>query len=1115
MFCGSWGRMLASMSEIDPRAEIPLVDWSELGVSGLLPTGTVTLLLADVEGSTRLWETQPEEMAAALARLNSVVSDVITAHDGVRPVEQGEGDSFVAAFARGSDAVAAALELQRAPLAPIRLRIGVHSGEIELRDEGNYAGPTINRTARLRDLGHGGQTLLSGATEQLVVDRLPEGAWLTDLGSHPLRDLPRPERVLQLCHPDLVNELPPLRTPKAVAADNLPVQLTSFVGRGAQLTQLRELLVENRMVTLTGAGGVGKTRLALQVAAKLTSEFGDGVWCVDLAPITDPDIVPLTVARALGLPDQPGRSTMGTLLWFVRDRQMLLVLDNCEHLLDASAELVVALLGAAPRLTLLATSREAVGVAGEVSWRVPSLSLADEAIDLFIDRARHARPDFTLSDDNAATVGEICARLDGVPLAIELAAARVRALSLSEILDSLHDRFRLLTGGARAAVRRQQTLRASVDWSHALLTEPERVLFRRLAAFMGGFDLDAAQAVAGSGDVQRFQVLDQLSLLVDKSLVVTDDSRGRTRYRLLETVRQYAQEKLGESGEADAVRTRHRDYYTALAAAVDAPAGTDYEQRLEQAELEIDNLRAAFGWSCENSDTALALTLTSSLQPLWISRGRAREGRAWFETVFTDEVAQDADVAAAERARSLADTAVLDTFFGAADSLNRAQQALRLARDIEEPAVLARALTACGLAAAYNAELAGEYFAEAVELARELDDRWRLSQILTLQAHAAIAAGDMIAAGVAAEEGRNLADALGDRSTSRHCRMCLGIAQVNRGELAGAVAQFRAVVAEAEAAHDGVLAAMCLAHQGTALARQGETVAARAATDASIESASDFGDLTASVSYFALANAALATGDVATARDATAAAWEHGSRLSGYAAHLRPIIAQAAQASGDLIAARTWADEAVATATGWVAIYALTARARVAIAQGEPDQAERDAHDALALAAEVEAYLQRPDIFECLATLAGEAGSHREATRLFGAAEAMRQRMGLVRFKIYAAGFEASVTTLRDALGKHDFDSAWADGAAMSSDEAIAYAQRGRGQRKRPTSGWASLTPTELDVVRLVSEGLTNNDIATRLFVSPRTVQTHLTHVYNKLGLSSRVQLVQEAARHA
>src|SRR6516165_6306929 len=673
--------MLTSMSEIDPRVDTPLLNWSELGVSGLLPTGTVTLLLADVEGSTRLWETQPEEMTAAFARLDHALSDLVAAHGGVRPVEQGEGDSVVAAFARASDAVACALELQRAPLAPIRLRIGVHTGEVQLRDEGNYIGATINRTSRIRDLAHGGQTVLSGTTEALVADVLPADAWLVDLGRHELRGVPRPERVVQLCHPDLPNDFPPLRTPKSVGAHNLPVQLTSFVGRGAQMTDLEKLLVDNRLVTLTGAGGAGKTRLGVEIAARIAPEFGDGVWYVDLAPITHPAVVAVAVARALGLPDQPGRSTMDTLLRFVRDRQMLVVLDNCEHLLDASAELVVALLGAAPGLTLLATSREPIGVAGEVSWRVPSLSLADEAIELFVDRARRARPDFAVEDDNAAAVGEICRRLDGMPLAIELAAARVRALSPAEILDGLRDRFRLLTGGARTAVRRQQTLRASVDWSYALLTEPERVVFRRLAVFLGGFDLDAAQAVGGGGDVERYQVLDLLTLLVDKSLVVAENSGGRTRYRSLETVRQYALEKLAESGEADAIRARHRDHYTRLAAALDAPAGSDYERSLEQAESEIDNLRAAFLWSRENSDIGLALALASSLQPLWLARGRFREGLAGFDAALADDNAQHSGVAAAVRVRALADRAMLAVLVGAPEnSLGQAQQALAIAR---------------------------------------------------------------------------------------------------------------------------------------------------------------------------------------------------------------------------------------------------------------------------------------------------------------------------------------------------------------------------------------------------------------------------------------------------
>jgi predicted ATPase/class 3 adenylate cyclase/DNA-binding NarL/FixJ family response regulator len=1103
------------MSEIDPRADAPLVNWSDLGVSGLLPTGTVTLLLADVEGSTRLWETQAEVMTAAIARFNQVVCDVVAAHDGVRPVEQGEGDSFVAAFARASDAVAAAVELQRAPLAPIRLRIGVHTGEVQLRDEGNYAGPTINRTARLRDLGHGGQTLLSGATEALVLDGLPCDTWLTDLGTRPLRDLPRPERVVQLCHPDLVNEFPPLRVSDTVVSTRFPAQLTSFVGRDVALTQLRELLAEHRLVTLTGAGGVGKTRLAIQVAAQLAGEFGDGVWYVDLAPITDPELVAVTVARALGLPDQPGRSTMDSLLRFVRDRQMLVVLDNCEHLLDACADLVVAVLGEAAGLTFLATSREAIGVAGEVNWRVPSLSLADEAVELFIDRARHARPDFDISDENAAAVTEICRRLDGLPLAIELAAARVRALSLAEILDSLHDRFRLLTGGARTAVRRQQTLRASVDWSHALLTEPEQALFRRLAAFLGGFDLEAAQTVAGGAEVQRYQVLDQLTLLVDKSLVVAENIRGRTRYRLLETVRQYALEKLGESGEADAVRSRHRDYYTTMAALLDVPGRADYEQYSEHAEIDVDNLRAAFGWSRENSDVELALALASSLASAWLALGRGREALAWFDTVFSEE--NTLELEPAVRARALADQALLAAWVNAAASLDQAQQALAIARDIDDPALLVRALTACCLIAVlHDPEVGRPYFAEAIGLARALDDRWRLSQLLGFQAiGAAVFAGNPILARAAAEEGRDLADAIGDGWTSRQCRLTLGIAQLFQGDPAGAAAQFADLVVETEAAHEVVRRVASLAYQGVALAWQGDTGAARAAADAAVEAASDVGEIHAGGAHSALASAALAAGDVATAQEASEADRLRLSLVPQTAALWHAYSAQAALAGGDLMAARRSADKAVTTMTGWYSIGALTTRCRVAIAQGEPDQAERDAHDALAISTGMQAYLGVSDTLECLAALAGESGSHREAARLFGAAHSIRQRMGAVRFKVWDVGYEASVAALHEALGDNDFDAAWAEGAALSTDEAIAYAQRGRGQRKRPASGWGALTPTERDVVRLVSEGLANNDIAGRLFVSPRTVQTHLTHVYTKLGLTSRVQLAQEAARHA
>ncbi len=585
-------------------------------MSELLPTGTVTLLLADVEGSTRLWETQPDAMSAAVARMDSVLAELLAAHDGVRPVEQGEGDSFVLAFRRASDAVACALDLQRAPLSPIRLRVGVHTGEVQLRDEGNYMGPTINKTARIRDLGHGGQTLLSGATEEMIFDRVPLDAWLTELGSYPLKGVARPERVVQLCQADVRNEFPPLRTTDSIAAYSIPAQLTSFIGRGEQIKEVRQLLAANRLVTLIGAGGAGKTRLSMQIAEHLSAEFRDGACYVDLSPIGDAEAVPAALSRALGLPTQPGRSTVDALTRFMGSRHMLVVLDNCEHLLDACAALAVALLGTCQGLTLLGTSREPVGVPGEVTWRIPSLSLTDEAIELFADRARRVRPDFIVTDENTATVTEICRRLDGMPLAIELAAARVRALSLSDILDGLHDRFRLLTGGGRTAVRRQQTLRASVDWSHDLLAESERTLFRRLGVFVGGFDLDAAQAVVSVGELHRYDVLDQLSLLVDKSLVVAEDSRGHTRYRLLETMRQYALDKLTEAGEAYSARKRHLDYYMALLDLLGRRERADYAQLLKRGVTEFDNLRAAFAQSAQFDSDPDLLT-------------RAARGAAW------------------------------------------------------------------------------------------------------------------------------------------------------------------------------------------------------------------------------------------------------------------------------------------------------------------------------------------------------------------------------------------------------------------------------------------------------------------------------------------------------
>ncbi|ORX07088.1 helix-turn-helix transcriptional regulator [Mycobacterium szulgai] len=1095
------------------HAEMPPLNWNDLGVSELLPTGTVTLLLADVEGSTRLWESQPEDMTDAVARLDRALADVVAAHGGVRPVEQGEGDSFVIAFGRASDAIACALDLQRAPLAPIRLRIGVHTGEVQLRDDANYIGPAINRTARLRELAHGGQTVLSSTTSDLVIERLPDGVWLTDLGTHQLRDLPRPERVVQLCHPDLPSDFPPLRTAKAAAVHNFPPQLTAFVGRKEEMDQLAAALADDRLVTLTGAGGVGKTRLAIHLAKQTASQFDDGAWFVDLAPITDPALVPVRAARALGLRDQPGQATVDALTRFIGDRHLLLVLDNCEHVLDASAQLVTTLLGVCPRLALLATSREPIAVAGEVSWRVPSLSLGDEAIELFVERARRVRPDLHV-DDETSVVAEICHRLDGVPLAIELAAARVRSLSLDEILHGLHDRFRLLTGGARAAVRRQQTLRASVDWSHALLTGPERLLFRRLAVFMGGFDRVAAEAVASGGEVERHQVLDLLTLLVDKSLVVAEYSTGPTRYRLLETVRQYALEKLGESGEANDVRSRHRDHYTALAALVDA-ATTELDRRVAWAETEIDNLRGAFTWSRESSEVEFALELCSALHPLWVISGRLQEGLSWFDAALSDT---DHELAPAMQARAIADRTALDTFAGLErpESLELAEQALAIARDVGDPALIVRALTACGGTAVFLPEIANQYLDEGIALARELGDGWRLSQLLGWRAFGGNASGELRAPFLAVEEGCLHAKAIGDHFHGRVFRMWRGLARVCLGEVVDGCAELRGVLAEAEAAHESVILALCSICYAYGSAYQGELGAARAAAERAIEVGEMLGGFYLDLAHAVLGVAALAAGDASAARIASEKAWQHRMPVPQRDPLVISVapLGESAAACGDLTEARRWSDAAVSKTRYWHLINSLVERVRVAMAQGELQQAERDAFDALAMTTDMQAHLLTPDLLECLVILGTRTDSQREAARLLGAADAMRRRIGVVRFKIHEPGHEACVADMRNALGEADFDAAWAEGADLSTEEAIAYAQRGRGERKRPPCGWESLTPTERDVVRLVSEGLGNKDVATRLFISHRTVQSHLTHIYAKLSLSSRLQLVQEAARH-
>ena len=579
-----------------------------------VPTGTVTLLFSDIEGSTRLWDQVPEAMARALRRHDELLRSAIEGSGGY--VFKTVGDAFRATFPTATEAVRAAVEAQCAlgaeqwpEEAVLRVRMALHTGECEERD-GDYFGPALNRVARLEAVAHGGQVVLARATTDLVRDQLPAGVGLRELGTHRLKDLGRPEEVFQLEIETLEGEFPPLRSlDNPELRHNLPELVSSFVGRDAEVAEVRAMVEESRLVTLTGPGGVGKTRLGLQVAAELLDGSGDGVWLVDLAAVRDPEAVPGAVAGVLGIKDQPGRSLNDVVVTALADQNVLIVLDNCEHLIGACAKLAETVVRSCPRAHLLTTSRETLGIDGERVFRVPSLSLPSEdaedpselavsgAATLFVERARMLATGFTLSDDAAPMVAAICRRLDGMPLAIELAAARLRSMSLSHLHDRLDQRFRLLTGGSRTALPRQQTLRAMVDWSYDLLNDFEQAVLRRLSVFVGGFELEAAESVCGFGELVVFDVADLLGSLVDKSLVVADTAATTVRYRLLETIRQYGAERLDEGEEGDeaaAVRAAHAAYYVGLVHEV-APylTGRNQERWLGRLEEEYPNLRAA------------------------------------------------------------------------------------------------------------------------------------------------------------------------------------------------------------------------------------------------------------------------------------------------------------------------------------------------------------------------------------------------------------------------------------------------------------------------------------------------------------------------------------------
>lgn len=610
-----------------------------------VPASPPTFLFTDIEGSTKLWEQRPEAMRLALARHDALMHAEIAGRQG--RVFKTIGDAFCAVFGSAPDALEAALAIQaalfswnsaEAEMPPLRVRMALHAGHAEERD-GDYFGPALNRTARLLAIGHGGQTLLSAAARDAACGGTPPEVRLLDLKSHRLKDLSQPEHVWQASWMGLPQEFPPLRS---LGANNLPVQLTSFVGREAALAEVKILMDRQRLLTLVGPGGAGKTRLALQAAAESVPD--DGVWMVDLAPLTDPTLVTQAVASVLNVGEEPERPLLRTLADSLRSKQMLLILDNCEHLLDAAAALVQSLLQSCPGVRLLATSRERLGLTGEQAYPVPSLALpsfdlpqtalsvgSSEAGRLFLDRAA-LFPGFAVTDSDAPALARLCRRLDGIPLALELAAARTRSLTVEQIDARLDQRFRLLTGGSRTALPRHQTLQGLMDWSYELLLPRERHLLAALSVFSGGWTLAAAEAVCTDEETEDWEVLDLVTSLVDKSLVVFDSQR----YRLLETVRLYARSRLDESPDAGAARTRHARYFLALGQEMEPQFyDPDAAAAFNQVETEHDNFRAALAWFQTKGDAAEALHLATSLLRFWQVRGYLSEGRGILEAAVS------------------------------------------------------------------------------------------------------------------------------------------------------------------------------------------------------------------------------------------------------------------------------------------------------------------------------------------------------------------------------------------------------------------------------------------------------------------------------------------------
>jgi predicted ATPase/class 3 adenylate cyclase/DNA-binding CsgD family transcriptional regulator len=930
----------------------------------VLPTGTVTFLFTDIEGSTALWELNPPAMQRALARHDALLRDAIDRHRG--QAFKSTGDGLCAVFSVAADAVLAAVAAQQRLIAepwleigPLKVRMALHAGRGELQD-GDYVGQPLNRLARLLATAHGGQIVASQSCADLARDSLPAEIWLRDLGEHRLRDLARPEHVYQVAAPLLPADFPPLRS-LTTLPNNLPRQPTRFIGREQQLRSLRARLLREdvRLLTLTGPGGTGKTRLALQVAADLLDAFADGVYFVPLAQIVDPDLVPSAIAQALSVKESPDRPLLASLVSALRDRVLLLVIDNVEHVATA-APAVAELLAAPPRLKVLATSRSALNLYGEHEQPVPPLTLPDrrvapaaehatqfESVRLFVERAQAARPDFTLTDDNAAQVVEICHRLDGLPLALELAASRLRALPLAAMLGRLERRLPLLTGGPRDLPARQRTLRDTIAWSYNLLDEQEQTLFRRLAVF-SGCTLDGIEAVCCGPSSQPgattiaaapldLDPLDGATPLVEKSLLrqeVTED--GQPWYVMLETIREYGLERLAESAENDAIHRRYVWHYLRLAESAEPElAGPSQSVWLARLEREHDNLRAAIRW-CETRGYAEpALRLALALWWFWAVHGHLGEGRQLMADVLERFRPRDPSHRhVALRARALQAAGYLAEIQGDVVTARRHhEEALRLFRGLDDGFGVESVLGALGQVAILegNFQEAEVLIEEALHRSRERGDRLSIAATLGTLADIIHKQGNFVRARALIEEAIEVKRQVATpREIAGHV-IHLSVLLEEQGEYAAARELCERTLDAHLRATDQRMFALVTARLGGLATLQGDIETARSALSESLPALEGLGD-PGGVAFVLEGFAALAVVQVQPGR---------ALRLAGAASAIRDSVAAPLSEVGlagldkKLQLARQALGEGAAAAA-WAAGRKLTRAEAIAEALAEP-----------------------------------------------------------------------------------------------------------------------------------------------------------------------------------